>query len=579
MGVPDAVVMFGMDDLSDAAGGLLARIYQIVDATRDRRLEVTAASLRCFELLQRACREPRAVQTELVKTLLREARATEIGRRYGYAEIDSLETFRRRVPLHSYDQLRPAIDRMCRGERNVLGPEQPVFIAQTSGTTGAPKLVPFGQGMDYDLLPFLLSSYGAIESGCPGAIAGKQMILSRFLEGETSAGIPVGAASGFVRELLASALDMSPIPGAVFDEPRLPVRYYAMLLYMLSRPLIWLSALNPSTLLAMFEQLDGFGERLAADLEVGSFRNGPDGIAAVMEHGRPLVASPERAARVRRSLAETGRVELEDVCPELRVVTTWMGGNAKHYLPQLRARLPTCELRSEVSGSSEGALLIPLDAHTEGGIPALFSTLIEFLPAECEPANEALHDLEELRPDQGYRLVVTNRRSMVRLVMDDLFYLERYVERTPVLRFSHRHGHGSSLTGEKLTELQVITAVDTARASAAVEILDYQVRPGWGEPPAYVVLLEHDGHATERLAAFLRTFETRLCELNLEYAAKRASRRLGAPSLVVLPRGELRRWQQAELAASGRSDAQAKIPRLGRELLPASTSYPRITLT
>jgi hypothetical protein len=553
----------------------LARIYRIVDDVRARRLGITAASQQSFELLREACRDPVAVQTALLTTLAREHRDTEFGRAHGFADLDSLAAFRERVPIHSYDELRSQIDRMCAGEPDILVPDHPAFIAQTSGTTGAPKLVPFGPHMAREFLPFLLASYGAVEADIPGAVAGKQMILSRFVEGATASGIPVGAASGFVRELLASELGMAPIPGAVFDEPRLEVRYYAMLLYMLAQPLVWLSALNPSTLLTMFEQLDGFAEQLAEDLASGRCDHGPGGIAALMA-GRPFVPAPDKADRLRRTFAATGHVDLVAVCPELRVVTTWMGGNAKHYLDQLRARLHGCELRSEVSGSSEGALLVPLDAHTEGGIPALFSTIIEFLPAQATPSNDALHDLEDLRPDQGYRLVVTNRRGMMRLVMDDLFYLERYDGRTPVLRFSHRHGHRSSLTGEKLTEAQVMEAIGAARAETAVDFLDYQVRPEWGEPPTYAILLELATTIEEGLEEFVASFETTLAALNLEYAAKRASRRLGPPSIIVLPPGELRRWQQQELRASGRSDAQAKIPRLHRELLPASPSYRRI---
>jgi hypothetical protein len=572
--------------MSDPTGAL-ARMYRVVDDVRARRIGVTDASLAGFGLLQEGCRRPGEVQAELLQRLVLEARDTEFGRAHGFAEIDSLDEFRRRVPIATYEDLRPAIDRICAGEEDVLIPGRAIFAAQTSGTTGAPKLVTFSPEMEREFLPFLLASFGAVEVDHPGATAGRQMILSRYIEGHTAGGVPIGAASGFVRNLLETALGMDRVPGAVFDEPALEVRYYAMLLYMLSQPLVWLSALNPSTLLTFLDQLAAFGDRLAGDLAAGSWRAGPDGIDAVMRAAaRPLAPAPEAAARIRRSLAASGRVALEEVCPELRVVTTWRGGNAAHYLPQLRARLPTCEIRSEVSGASEAALLIPIDRDTEGGVPALFSTLFEFLPVErdpskdafVDPSKDAFVDIDALVPGQGYRLVVTNRRSMFRLLMDDVFFVERFADRTPLLRFSHRHGLQSSLTGEKITEGHVLEAVQAAEAQAGVQALDYQVRPEWGEPPGYVLLIEVEDASPAQLARLLRAFEARLCEVNVEYEAKRGSQRLAPPTLVGLPRGELRRWQVLALASSGRSDAQAKIPRLRRELLTLPAAHPRVRL-
>jgi hypothetical protein len=144
------------------------------------------------------------------------------------------------------------------------------------------------------------------------------------------------------------------------------------------------------------------------------------------------------------------------------------------------------------------------------------------------------------------------------------------------LRFSHRHGLTSSITGEKLTEIQIIEAVDAARAGSGLDVLDYQARPEWGEPPSYALLVEVAAPDHAQCARFLELFEAQLQKSNIEYAAKRTSKRLAPATLVLLPAGELRAWQKRELAASGRSDAQAKVARLRRDMLALDAPYPRI---
>lgn len=556
----------------------LAAINRLIDDVLDARTtSILEASLAGHRLFLAGCKRPLAIQTDLLRTLVAEASETEIGRALGFADIDSIERFREQVPIHTYEDLRPWIDRVIDGAEDVLARGRPTFFAQTSGTTGAPKRVPFSSAVPREYAAFLLPSFGAVEADIPGALAGRQMIFSRFIEGHVG-GVPFGAANGYVRHLHDAVFATGRVPGAVYDEPVLNVRYYAMFLYLLSQPLVWLAALNPSTLLTFIDKLDAFGPRLAADLAVGGWAHGPEGVDAVMRTANcPLLPAPDTAKRIEHSLAASGRVELEQICPELRMITMWRGGNAKHYMGQVRARLPTCEIRSEVSGSSEAALLIPLDANTDGGVPSMFSTFFEFLPVEHEPGDGVLHGIEELRHEQGYRLIVTNRRGMYRLLMDDVFYLERYLERAPVLRFSHRHGLTSSLTGEKLTEWHVMEAVQAAVAGTRIPALDYQLRPEWGEPPRYALLVELDP-VPDDLGPFLAALEDKLAEVNVEYAAKRSSQRLGPPNLVVLPRGELRRWQERELAATGRSDAQAKIARLRRDLLILDGDYQRVEL-
>jgi hypothetical protein len=86
---------------------------------------------------------PHEVQEEVLKRLLSTASFTEFGRKYSFDEIVNYEDFKRRVPVHTYEQIFPFIDRLMRGEQNILWPSEVKWFAKSSGTTNArSKFIP-----------------------------------------------------------------------------------------------------------------------------------------------------------------------------------------------------------------------------------------------------------------------------------------------------------------------------------------------------------------------------------------------------------------------------------------------------
>lgn len=86
---------------------------------------------------------PHEVQDEVLKKLLSTARFTEFGQHYSFDDIVNYEDFRNRIPVHTYEQTFPYIDRLMRGEQNVLWPSEIKWFAKSSGTTNArSKFIP-----------------------------------------------------------------------------------------------------------------------------------------------------------------------------------------------------------------------------------------------------------------------------------------------------------------------------------------------------------------------------------------------------------------------------------------------------
>lgn len=86
---------------------------------------------------------PHDVQDEVLKKLLHTARYTAFGSQYGFDDLLNYEDFKNRVPVHSYERIFPYIERLMRGEQNVLWPSETRWFAKSSGTTNArSKFIP-----------------------------------------------------------------------------------------------------------------------------------------------------------------------------------------------------------------------------------------------------------------------------------------------------------------------------------------------------------------------------------------------------------------------------------------------------
>ena len=78
---------------------------------------------------------PHEVQSEWFKRLISAAKETEWGKKYDYSSIDSVEAFKEKVPINTYENLKPYIDKLRNGMQNILWPTEIKWFAKSSGTT------------------------------------------------------------------------------------------------------------------------------------------------------------------------------------------------------------------------------------------------------------------------------------------------------------------------------------------------------------------------------------------------------------------------------------------------------------
>lgn len=78
---------------------------------------------------------PNEVQEEWLHSLIYNAKNTEWGKAYDFKSIQTVDQFKSRIPIQNYDTLKPFIERMLKGEQNVLWPSEIKWFAKSSGTT------------------------------------------------------------------------------------------------------------------------------------------------------------------------------------------------------------------------------------------------------------------------------------------------------------------------------------------------------------------------------------------------------------------------------------------------------------
>src|SRR5690606_7002977 len=82
----------------------------------------------------------------LFKNLIHAAKHTEFGQHYNFSSISNYSQFKERVPVQTYEQIYPYIDRLMRGEQNLLWPSEIKWFSKSSGTTNArSKFIPVSQ--------------------------------------------------------------------------------------------------------------------------------------------------------------------------------------------------------------------------------------------------------------------------------------------------------------------------------------------------------------------------------------------------------------------------------------------------
>ena len=163
---------------------------------------------------QKWANNPIETQQKVFQELIKEATQTQFGKDHDFGTIKNHSDFVQKVPVRDYEGLKHYVDKVVKGEENVLWKGKPLYFAKTSGTTSGAKYIPLTK----ESMPFhIQAARNAIlsyihETGKADFVSGKMIFLQGSPILEEKNGIKLGRLSGIVAHFVPKYLQKNRMP-------------------------------------------------------------------------------------------------------------------------------------------------------------------------------------------------------------------------------------------------------------------------------------------------------------------------------------------------------------------------------
>ena len=461
-----------------------------------------------------------SLQAHQLKKLITKAAHTEWGVKHSYDTIHSYEDYARRVPIQSYDDIKPYVERMRHGARNVLWPSQVRWYAKSSGTTNdKSKFIP-------------VTSEGLKQMHYKGPADCLAYYLmtrpdSRFFDGK---GLILGGSHAPNYNLKHSLVgDLS----AILIENIHPLANFLRV---------------PSKEVALLSDFEEKMKRIARSTISKNITN-ISGVPSWM------------MAVIKRVLEITGAQSLDEVWPNLEIF--FHGGVS--FAPyretyQQLIRSPRMQYR-ETYNASEGFFGVQNDPTDPSMMLMLdYGVFYEFIPLEeLGKPDPTILPLTGIEVGRNYAVVISNMCGLWRYLIGDTV---RFTSKNPYkFVISGRTKHFINAFGEELVVENAEKGLQAACIATGAQVSEYTAAPvfmGTDAKCRHQWLIEFSV-APDSIEHFTQVLDETLQQVNSDYEAKRY-KDITLQRLEVIPaRPDLfHDW----LKAKGKLGGQHKVPRL-----------------
>ncbi|NNK10114.1 MAG: GH3 auxin-responsive promoter family protein [Flavobacteriaceae bacterium] len=465
---------------------------------------------------------PAEVQQEVLEQLLEIAEDTEFGKKYDFDSIENYKTFRERVPIVSYEEAEPFIERSRRGEQNIFWPTTIKWFAKSSGTTNSKsKFIPVStealEDCHYksgkDLLCLYLNNNEDSQ-----LFTGKSLRLGGSKELYEDNGT-------FFGDLSAILIDNMPFWAELSSTPSNKVSLMSE----------WETKMN-----AIIQE-------------------------SIQENVTSLAGVPSwMLVLLNNVLEETGKQHLFEIWENLEVY--FHGGVSFHpYREQYAKLLPRKRFKYyEIYNASEGFFAIQDRNNADDLLLMLdYGIFYEFIPMDqYGTEKQQAIPLWEVETGKNYAIIITTNSGLWRYKIGDTV---RFTSTDPYrIKISGRTKHHINVFGEELIIENAEKALEQICQKTGAQIKDYTVAPifmSGKEKGAHEWMIEFR-KVPEKLNFFTESLDSALKSLNSDYEAKRYNNMtLNMPTIHIARENLFYDWLKSKDKLGG----QHKIPRLSND--------------
>ncbi len=467
---------------------------------------------------------PNDVQNECLRKLVTSAKDTDWGRFHDYKNIQNHEQFKSTVPIQDYDTLKPFIDRVRKGEQNVLWNTEIKWFAKSSGTTNdKSKFIPVSkESLDEchynggrDMLSIYCSLYPETE-----LFTGKNLGLGGSLETDN-----FGSYESQNGDLSAIVMNNLPMWAEFFRSPDLSI--------------------------ALMDKWDEKVEKLSnaiIDENIISLAGVPSWMLLIMK----------------RVLEITGKKSIGEVWPNLEVY--FHGGvNFNPYKDQFKTIFNKQDMNYlELYNASEGFFGIQDQRNSNELLLMLdYGIYYEFMPVnELGVSDSKTLSLDEVEIGKTYALVISTNAGLWRYMVGDTI---QFTSLDPFrFKITGRTKHFMNAFGEEIIVDNADKALSIACEKSGAQIKEYTAAPVYmqdDENGAHEWLIEFETPPST-IEYFTEMLDNALKSINSDYEAKRYRNLiLKQPIVRSLPKDTFYKWFESKHKLGG----QHKVPRLSNE--------------
>ena len=518
---------------------------------------------------------PMETQQKTLEAIMKRNKDCELGKKYGFSEIRTLKDYQDRVPLSTFEDYLPLINRMVdNNEENIITGSKVIRYCSSSGSVGIPKLQPktardlFNmQSMGFAATPACAANYFR-EKGIYKSLPAQMGPLLLSLNGHPlKNGMRCNGAGQIPFTYLLPLIPFfSTTPLDILfpeDEENTDISYFQLRFALTNRKVTYLGSMVITLMLTMFEYLEANWEMICNDIEKGTIDPSVRCPEALRKKYEKLKPNPKRAAELRAEF-EKGFDTKVPIAKRIWPKVCWgygmISSTLSVYVEKLHRYIGDLPLHNMGYAASEGYMAMPVTLNANDYVLLPRSLIYEFLPVDAPEGTRPLL-MDELQVGKEYEIIVTNFSGLYRYRILDIVKVTGMHNKTPRIEFLYRSNMGLNVANEKTTTQMLDFVANKVQQEYGISFNGYSFYGDTDEAgalPRYAFLCDTASLApTEKNEELVQFVDKTFRECNEKYDKYRRWGMLREPVVYQLETGSYAAYK-ASLVAQGRVLNQIK---------------------